>query len=147
MQEILGTLRAYQITGFLIVTKNINQKNLWHTNLYTAVATATGGRDGHVESSDGIVPREMGGPGKPRAMSHSVRSMRSPPTTRAGRLIPCQDFNSQSSSMYTFLVSTRQRHKGSLNRRIKSVRIRGRLGTILRSNSPSCRPFSRSKRV
>jgi lipoyl-dependent peroxiredoxin len=39
--------------------------------LYTAVATATGGRDGHVESSDGIVkldlsvPREMGGPGKP----------------------------------------------------------------------------------
>ncbi len=39
--------------------------------LYTAVATALGGRDGHVESSDGIVkldlsvPREMGGPGKP----------------------------------------------------------------------------------
>ena len=39
--------------------------------LYTAVATATGGRDGHVESSDGVVkldlsvPREMGGPGKP----------------------------------------------------------------------------------
>ena len=39
--------------------------------LYTAVATATGGRDGHVESSDGIVkldlsvPHEMGGPGKP----------------------------------------------------------------------------------
>ena len=39
--------------------------------LYTAVATANGGRDGHVESSDGIVkldlsvPREMGGPGKP----------------------------------------------------------------------------------
>jgi osmotically inducible protein OsmC len=41
--------------------------------LYTAVATANGGRDGHVESSDGIVkldlsvPREMGGPGKPGA--------------------------------------------------------------------------------
>ena len=39
--------------------------------LYTAVAKAIGGRDGHVESSDGIVkldlsvPREMGGPGKP----------------------------------------------------------------------------------
>jgi lipoyl-dependent peroxiredoxin len=38
--------------------------------IYTALATATGGRDGHVESSDGIVkldlsvPREMGGPGK-----------------------------------------------------------------------------------
>jgi len=37
--------------------------------LYTAVATATGGRSGHVESSDGIVafdlavPMEMGGPG------------------------------------------------------------------------------------
>ncbi len=37
--------------------------------LYTAVATATGGRDGHVKSSDGIIdldlhtPKEMGGPG------------------------------------------------------------------------------------
>ena len=39
--------------------------------LYTAVATTTGGRDGQVESSDGVlkaelsVPKEMGGPGKP----------------------------------------------------------------------------------
>jgi osmotically inducible protein OsmC len=39
--------------------------------LYTATATATGGRNGHTESSDGIVsadlsvPKEMGGPGKP----------------------------------------------------------------------------------
>jgi organic hydroperoxide reductase OsmC/OhrA len=39
--------------------------------LYTAAATATGGRNGHTESSDGIVkadlsvPKEMGGPGKP----------------------------------------------------------------------------------
>jgi osmotically inducible protein OsmC len=39
--------------------------------LYTAVATASGGRDGQVESSDGVlkaelsVPKEMGGPGKP----------------------------------------------------------------------------------
>jgi len=39
--------------------------------LYTAVATAIGGRDGQVESSDGVlkaelsVPKEMGGPGKP----------------------------------------------------------------------------------
>jgi osmotically inducible protein OsmC len=38
--------------------------------LYTAVATATGGRDGYVQTSDGVlkaelsVPREMGGPGK-----------------------------------------------------------------------------------
>ncbi|MBL0911752.1 MAG: organic hydroperoxide resistance protein [Bacteroidia bacterium] len=37
--------------------------------LYTAEATATGGREGHVRSSDGIldldvrIPREMGGPG------------------------------------------------------------------------------------
>lgn len=37
--------------------------------LYTAAATATGGREGHVKSSDGIldldvrIPREMGGPG------------------------------------------------------------------------------------
>jgi Ohr subfamily peroxiredoxin len=41
--------------------------------LYTATATATGGRNGHTESSDGIVafdlsvPKEMGGPGKPGA--------------------------------------------------------------------------------
>jgi len=39
--------------------------------LYTATATATGGRYGHTQSSDGIVradlsvPKEMGGPGKP----------------------------------------------------------------------------------
>jgi Ohr subfamily peroxiredoxin len=38
---------------------------------YTATATATGGRNGHTESSDGVVaadlsvPKEMGGPGKP----------------------------------------------------------------------------------
>src|SRR5258706_7212874 len=39
--------------------------------LFTATATATGGRSGRTESSDGIVsanlsvPKEMGGPGKP----------------------------------------------------------------------------------
>ena len=39
--------------------------------LYTAHATATGGRNGHTQSSDGIVsvdlsvPKAMGGPGKP----------------------------------------------------------------------------------
>jgi osmotically inducible protein OsmC len=39
--------------------------------LYTAEATAHGGREGHVQSSDGIldldlrVPRDMGGPGGP----------------------------------------------------------------------------------
>ena len=39
--------------------------------LFTATATATGGRNGHTESSDGAVkaelsvPKDMGGPGKP----------------------------------------------------------------------------------
>jgi lipoyl-dependent peroxiredoxin len=39
--------------------------------LYTATATAVGGRNGHTQSSDSIVsfdlsvPKEMGGPGKP----------------------------------------------------------------------------------
>lgn len=39
--------------------------------LFTATATATGGRNGHAESSDGVVradlsvPKEMGGPGDP----------------------------------------------------------------------------------
>lgn len=38
--------------------------------LYTAAATATGGRNGHTQTSDGVigvdlsVPKEMGGPGK-----------------------------------------------------------------------------------
>src|SRR5690349_6446769 len=38
--------------------------------LFTATATATGGRNGHTEASDGLiradlsVPKEMGGPGK-----------------------------------------------------------------------------------
>ena len=41
------------------------------TPLFTATATATGGRNGHTEASDGSVavnlsvPKEMGGPGKP----------------------------------------------------------------------------------
>jgi osmotically inducible protein OsmC len=41
------------------------------TPLFTATATAIGGRNGHAESSDGLikadlsVPKEMGGPGKP----------------------------------------------------------------------------------
>jgi osmotically inducible protein OsmC len=40
-------------------------------SLFTATATARGGRNGHTEASDGSVranlsvPREMGGPGKP----------------------------------------------------------------------------------
>src|ERR1700682_4097760 len=39
--------------------------------LFTATATAAGGRNGHTESSDGLVsvdlsvPKELGGPGKP----------------------------------------------------------------------------------
>jgi osmotically inducible protein OsmC len=39
--------------------------------LFTATATATGGRNGHTETNDGIVradlsvPKDMGGPGKP----------------------------------------------------------------------------------
>jgi osmotically inducible protein OsmC len=39
--------------------------------LFTATATAAGGRNGHTESADGMVkadlsvPKEMGGPGKP----------------------------------------------------------------------------------
>ena len=41
--------------------------------LYTATATATGGRNGHTETSDGVVksdlslPKELGGPGRPGA--------------------------------------------------------------------------------
>jgi lipoyl-dependent peroxiredoxin len=41
------------------------------TVLYTARATATGGRNGHTQSSDGLVsvdlsiPKAMGGPGRP----------------------------------------------------------------------------------
>ena len=38
---------------------------------YTASASATGGRDGHIDTSDGLlhfdlsIPKELGGPGKP----------------------------------------------------------------------------------
>ena len=77
-------------------------------------------------------------------MSRSVRSTRTPHTTRVGRLILCQDFNSRSSLMSIFRASTRQRQKSSSNRHIKSVRTPGRLGTTSRSNSPSCRPIYRS---
>lgn len=42
------------------------------SHLYTASATAVGGRDGHVETSDGLlrlemsIPKSMGGPGRPQ---------------------------------------------------------------------------------
>lgn len=41
------------------------------STLYTATATAIGGRDGHVETADGLlkldmsIPKSMGGPGRP----------------------------------------------------------------------------------
>src|SRR5512146_571763 len=40
--------------------------------LYTATATAVGGRDGHVETGDGLlklemsIPKSLGGPGRPQ---------------------------------------------------------------------------------
>ena len=45
--------------------------------LFTATATAAGGRNGHTESADGLVkvdlsvPKEMGGPGRPGAGAHA----------------------------------------------------------------------------
>jgi len=70
--RVLGCSKGRPDHGISDSDKNINlRKTMAYQPLYTAVATATGGRDGHVESSDGIVkldlsvPREMGGPGKP----------------------------------------------------------------------------------
>ena len=46
--------------------------------LFTAIATATGGRNGHAESSDGVVaadlsvPKEMGGAGSPEQPHLSI---------------------------------------------------------------------------
>jgi len=45
------------------------------TPVFTAIATATGGRNGRTRSSDGLVnvelsvPKEMGGPGRPGAVT------------------------------------------------------------------------------
>ena len=47
--------------------------------LYTTHAIATGGRNGHTRSADGIVdvdlsiPKAMGGPGRAGAAAHQVR--------------------------------------------------------------------------
>jgi lipoyl-dependent peroxiredoxin len=47
--------------------------------LFTATATATGGRNGHTEASDGSgkadlsVPKAMGGPGKPNTTGRDRR--------------------------------------------------------------------------
>jgi Ohr subfamily peroxiredoxin len=63
---------VHDITGISdCKNRSTKEKTMAYKPLYTAVATAIGGRDGHVESSDGnlkldlSVPREMGGPGKP----------------------------------------------------------------------------------
>ena len=49
--------------------------------LFTATATATGGRNGHTESSDGMVradlsvPQAMGGPGRPGTLGTFGRAL------------------------------------------------------------------------
>jgi osmotically inducible protein OsmC len=74
VQESFRNLKVDPVHEIFDSDQNINpRKTMAYQPLYTAVATATGGRDGHVESSDGIVkldlsvPRAMGGPGKPGA--------------------------------------------------------------------------------
>jgi hypothetical protein len=59
--------------------------------LFTATATAVGGRNGHAESSDRIVavdlsvPKEMGGPGKPGPRRRSIFSPRAMRLVSAAR--------------------------------------------------------------
>ena len=59
--------------------------------LYTAHGTATGGRNGHTRSDDGIVdldlsvPKEMGGPGKPNTGRPSTCSPPATPPASAAR--------------------------------------------------------------
>ena len=60
--------------------------------LYTATATAVGGRNGHTKSSDGIVsfdlsvPKEMGGPGRPEPRRRSIFSPQVMPLVSVARL-------------------------------------------------------------
>lgn len=59
--------------------------------LFTATATAIGGRNGHTETSDGVVkadlsvPKEMGGPGRPGAATPGICSPRAMRSASAGR--------------------------------------------------------------
>jgi hypothetical protein len=63
--------------------------------LFTATATATGGRNGHTQTSDGIVkadlsvPKDMGGPALSISSASSTRRTqarpRSPPRFRSAR--------------------------------------------------------------
>ena len=58
-----------QLNAFINEVKGPNMDKI--TPLFTATAVAIGGRNGHTESSDGVVkvdlavPKEMGGPGTP----------------------------------------------------------------------------------
>ncbi len=58
---------------------------------YTAHATTTAGRNGHVESSDGVLehdltlPKEIGGPGKPAPPTPSSCSPPATPPASAAR--------------------------------------------------------------
>jgi organic hydroperoxide reductase OsmC/OhrA len=57
--------------------------------LYTAEATAVGGREGHARTSDGRVdvaldvPREMGGSGSPGTTPSNCSPSATPPVSRA----------------------------------------------------------------
>ena len=59
--------------------------------LFTATATATGGRNGHTEADDGSVkadlsvPKAMGGPGKPARPRPSICSRPATPPATAVR--------------------------------------------------------------
>ncbi len=61
--------------------------------LFTIAATAKGGRNGHTQSSDGIVsfdlsvPKEMGGPGKPGTATPEHLLRRAMPPASAARSI------------------------------------------------------------
>jgi organic hydroperoxide reductase OsmC/OhrA len=66
--------------------RRLNMQDFWRSSmdkikpLFTATATATGGRNGHTEAADGSVkadlsvPKAMGGPGKPGTTTPELRN-------------------------------------------------------------------------
>ena len=64
--------------------------------LYTARATAVGGRNGHTQADDGLIsvdlsiPKAMGGPGRPTRLPRSISLPPAMPHALAARASSCR---------------------------------------------------------
>jgi Ohr subfamily peroxiredoxin len=127
--------------------------------LYTATATAIGGRNGHTETSDGIVkadlslPKEMGGPGRPGAATPEHLFAAGYAACFGGALdfVAKQQKKDASKAKVTCAVSIGPRELGGFGLAVK-MRVedrslaQGELSTLAREAHEKICPYSHATR-